>query len=213
MIGNIEIYFSENPNTPHNRVPAKNEEIREIKAREQAALKPATLSQVLNHVNEFLMELEKLNGSKQEFLQMDTVVLDGKKQVIINKGIIARECEWVVPVWDDNTEKYSVWENKYSSIQKKFGLKHTRNILWLKFTDSGHLGVVAKGMDINFNYSNTSGRLVDKVDMKWDKSFVIIFPLTEIILNGKNTGDIEKAVGNYLISKGIPIIDFYSHNY
>ena len=25
--------------------------------------------------------------------------------------------------------------------------------------------------------------------------------------------EIENAVGNYLIAKGVPIIDFYSHNY
>ena len=210
---NIEIYFAENPNTPHNRETEKNEEIRKMKAREQAALPPFSLCQVLAYVNEFLTELEGLNGKKQELSQCDSILLDGNKQVIIDKGIIAKDCEWTVPVWDDNIGKYSVWESKYSFIQKKFGLKHTKNILWLKFTDSGHLGVVAKGMDINFAYSNTSGMLVDEVGMKWDDSFVLIFPLTELLLNERNTGLIERAVGNYLISKGVPIIDFYSHNY
>lgn len=30
---------------------------------------------------------------------------------------------------------------------------------------------------------------------------------------GLQRGDIERGVGNYLISKNVPILDFYSHNY
>ena len=110
-------------------------------------------------------------------------------------------------------EKYSVWEPKYSVIKEKFGLSHTKNILWLKFTQKGYLGVVAKGKDINFFNDNTSGKLVNAVKDKWDESSILIFPLTDLILDKRDTGEIKRAIGNYLISKGVPIIDFYSHNY
>ena len=83
----------------------------------------------------------------------------------------------------------------------------------MKFTDKGHLGVVAKSFDINFENDNTSGKLINEVGEKWDDSFVFIFPLAKEILNVYKKDDIERAIGNYLISKGIPIIDFYSHNY
>lgn len=213
MVGNIEIYFSENPNTPHNRNTEENERIRKSKAYEQVKLPPAPMCQVFNYVNEFLEKLEGLNGKRYNTPQIDTLLLDGKKQIIVNKGIIVRECEWIVPVWDEHAKRYSIWEPKYKFVQEKFGLSHTKNILWLKFTDSGHLGVVAKGMDINFAYNLTSGKLVSEIGKRWDESFVLIFPLTDVMLNKRDTGDIERAVGNYLVSKEIPIIDFYSHNY
>lgn len=213
MISNIEIYFSENLNTPHNRCTEENERIRKLKANEQANLSPVPLCLILNSVNEFLEKLEELNGKKYITHQIDTLELDGKEQIIINRGIIARGCKWIIPVWDEDAKKYSVWEPKYSSIQKKFRLSHTKNILWLKFTISGHIGVIAKGMDINYDYHSTSGKLINETHEQWDESFVLIFPLTDIMLTNRNTGDIERAVGNYLISKGIPIIDYYSHNY
>ena len=91
-------------------------------------------------------------------------------------------------------------------------IQYTSDIIWLKFTTKGHLGVVAKSCDINYDYNLSSGILVEQVSEQWDDSFVIIFPLTNEVLKSYSTGDIELGVGNYLISKGIPIIDYYSHN-
>lgn len=34
-----------------------------------------------------------------------------------------------------------------------------------------------------------------------------------VITDGLNRSDIESGIGNYLISQGIPILDYYSHNY
>lgn len=212
MIGNIEIYFTENPNTPHGRGD-ENKKIRKSKAHEQAKLLPVQLSQVFTYVNEFLEKLQELNGKKCKTTRLETFFLDKNKQIILDNGIIVNDCKWIEPEWDDKTKKYSIWEPKYSSIKNKFGLSHTKNILWLKFTTSGHLGVVAKGMDINFDYNINSGELVKEVGKLWDESFVMIFPLTDLILSNQETGDIERAVGNYLVEKNVPIIDFYSHNY
>lgn len=89
-----------------------------------------------------------------------------------------------------------------------------------KFTSTGHVRVVAKGSDIGI-VNNPNGELVssvvltEKVGQLLDDSFVMIFPLTPDILNlplikdyADRNGMIELAIGNYLISKGVPIIDY-----
>jgi hypothetical protein len=117
---------------------------------------------------------------------------------------------------------------KYSKIANDYGLVDKRDIIWMKFTADGYLGVVATSNDINFDIPessadydkkhknkweyNTSGILVHHVDKRWDDTFVLIFPLANIP-SGYKRGDIERAVGNYLIDKDVPIIDFYSHIY
>jgi hypothetical protein len=116
----------------------------------------------------------------------------------------------------------------YSKIQRDYNLADKRDIIWMKFTKDGCLGVVATSNDINFNKPeskkdykkirnkrweyNTSGILVHNLCKSWDKTFVLIFPLIDIP-KGYRRGDIERVVGNYLIDKGVPIIDFYSHVY
>ena len=43
-----------------------------------------------------------------------------------------------------------------------------------------------------------------------DESFVLIFPIKSIP-KGMTRHGVEKRVGNHLIDKGIPILDYYSH--
>lgn len=126
----------------------------------------------------------------------------------------------------------------YTYIKKQCGLADERDIIWLKFTQDSFVGVVATSNDINFDIPkssmdydlkkkvynqyykcyqypwahNTSGILVHQLNKVWDESFVLIFPLINIPV-GMSRQDIERAVGNYLIHKKVPIIDFYSHNY
>lgn len=59
---------------------------------------------------------------------------------------------------------------------------------------------------------NSSGILVHQLGKEWDESFVLVFPLANIPC-GYNRYDIERAIGNMLIAEGVPVIDFYSHNY
>ncbi len=102
----------------------------------------------------------------------------------------------------------------YMKIKQEYSLKDQRDIVWLKFTEDGYLGVVAVSDDINFNIPydksqydikengkwkhNTSGIIVHKLGKKWDESFVLLFPLNGIP-KGYNRHDIEKAIGNLLI--------------
>ena len=59
---------------------------------------------------------------------------------------------------------------------------------------------------------NSAGILVHKLGKEWDESFVLIFPLKGIP-DGYTRSDVETAIGNMLIEKDVPILDFYSHMY
>lgn len=52
---------------------------------------------------------------------------------------------------------------------------------------------------------NTTGIIVDHIEKVWDTSFVLIIPLPDIP-EGYTRQNIERAIGNYLIAKHIPII-------
>ena len=116
----------------------------------------------------------------------------------------------------------------YEEIKKKFFLDDIRDILWIKFTTDNYIGVVAASNDINFDrpktvqdytkkngrkwIHNTSGIILHHLNKFWNEKTVLIIPLSGIP-KGLKRGDVERALGNYLISKKVPILDFYSHNY
>lgn len=103
-------------------------------------------------------------------------------------------------------------DKKYTAIQKQYNLNFQKDLVWLKFTTDGYVGVVGDSSDINHSYTNTAGRLLKIVSKAWDPSNVFIFPITSEMLKYKTRKEIETGIGQYLISKGVPIIDFYSHN-
>ena len=106
-------------------------------------------------------------------------------------------------------------------IKEKFDLERVSDVLWLKFTDKGHLAVVAKSCDINWDSEQSCGLLVQEIGESFDTSFAFVFPLTRQMIRTKaepnsfyrkySSEELECAVGNYLISKGVPIIDYFSH--
>lgn len=189
-----------------------NDTVRNDKAVEQSKLAPVPISNVFAYVNEFLEALREENGHKNNNIRCKSIDLDNTQHVVFDNGIIVKDLIWTECQYDKVSKKYTKWDTKYDKIKEKFNLKNPFDIVWLKFTDSGHVGVVAKSFDINFRDDLSSGVLVKEVCQAWDKSFVLVFPMTSEILGNHKVGDIELAVGNYLISKGVPIIDFYSHN-
>ena len=139
----------------------------------------------------------------------------------------------VIPIMNPN-------EIDYSILKENFYLVEEQDIIWMKFTTDGHLGVVAQSNDIGFDVPTSnldydkkimkynsykkkeeekweftsSGILVHKLNKQWDESFVLVFPLGKVKVSCKyDRHDIETAIGNYLIYKNVPIIDYYSHNY
>lgn len=170
------------------------------KAREQIALSPVDISSIIAYVNAFL-----------QAIGMQTI-----KSPIVHDPL----------------------QMNYEKLRAINNLTAKDDIVWMKFTEDGYLGVVAASADINFDipqdaseydikvweydsYSKqrkrvwkhtSSGILVHQLDKKWDSSFALVFPLSDIP-KGYRRKDIERAIGNYLAAKGVPIIDFFSHNY
>ena len=131
-------------------------------------------------------------------------------------------------------------EVDYDKLKNTYHLADKRDIIWMKFTKSGHVGVVASSNDIGFDFPQneseyntqikvynkfqkcyedkwkytTSGILVHSVGEEWDESFVLVFPLESKEKPCRyNRHEIEIAIGNYLEKNNVPIIDYYSHNY
>ena len=182
---------------PYDSVPmGKNSSIhssmvRINKAEEQAMLVPVEIKEIIAYTNEFL----KILGMSP----IENPIID----LVRNKL-------------------------DYKQIKNESGSNDERDIVWMKFTQDNYLGVVAASSDVNFNIPtskddynikkngkwayNTSGIIIHHLNKKWNKDFVLIFPLVNIP-QGLQRGDIERGIGNYLISKQVPILDFYSHNY
>ncbi len=199
MLDNIGKYFEIYEGTPFGRkssVHYTKKNPRTEKAREQATLEPVSVESICSHVNDLLKSIE---------------------MKIIESPIVKQPCEI-----------------DYEKIHAEYGTKKKADLVWMKFTKDRYLGVVASGNDVNFDIPasasqydeversfkgnrdgwkyTTSGILIHQLGKVWDTSFVLVFPLVDIP-SGKKRGDIERAIGNYLIAKGVPILDFYSHNY
>ncbi len=130
MNDEIEMYLKQNPNTPR-KTTEENNRIREKEAFKQTKSEPVPCCKVFSYVNDFLELLRVENGFAKKNNNVKSISLDNSNQMILNNGIIAKGCNWIVPEWDDCQKKYVVWEPKYSIIKNKFGLDHTKNIIWL----------------------------------------------------------------------------------
>lgn len=177
------------------------------------------------HFNDFRLKKAE-EQSKMKFVEIEKII------EYVNYFLAFLEIDKV------NTPKISGKNIDYKEIKKDNKLQDEKDIIWLKFTTDGYLGVVATSNDINFDIPeskqtynqkekiynqytkqeqqvwlhNTSGIIVHHVNKSWDDNFVLVFPLKNIKKN-LTRSDIERGIGNYLIANGVPILDFYSHNY
>lgn len=193
MEENIRRFFDFYPGTPKYdtknfdyRCSIKCSDFRLNKAKEQVTFAPTNVNDIIMYVNEFLEAV-------------------GMKRI-------------------ENPIVRNPLSINYQKLKTENKLKSKKDIVWMKFTVDGYLGVIAQSNDINFAIPlckseyrlvqeyTTAGILVHQLHKEWDKSFVLLFPLIDIPKEYKR-GDIERAIGNYLIENNVPIIDFYSHNY
>lgn len=202
-------------------VRCSNDRTRNEKASEQSKLAPVPMSKVYSYINEFLELIREDNGFIDKNTKIDAIELDGTKHIIIDNGIIITNNNWISPHWNCRKKIYDKYDKKYDDIKKKFDLERVSDLLWFKFTNKGHLAVVASSCDINWDNNLSCGFLINEVKQKFDDSFVFVFPLTRDMIRSKadlnnigrkyTTSKLELAVGNYLIDKGVPIIDYFSH--
>lgn len=213
----VEHYLKRDPKTPkylqynapdYWNVWRKNTQFREKIALEQSDKACVSIDKIINHINEMVTELEGVPCNNSS---VNSVEIEGKQHKVYGHCLIVKNCDWKEPIWDKERRRYTFYDNKYNAIKKAFDMVYPNDIIWLKFSTDGYLGVVAEGFDINFRYDNTSGKLLRVANKQWDESFVLIVPISRKI--AKKRKDIETAIGNYLIGKGVPIIDYFSHNY
>jgi len=117
----------------------------------------------------------------------------------------------------------------YAWLKKARGHKDERDIVFMQFANCGRLAIVANSTDIGFpklvepkgrytqydykklkNGCYISEIILHYLEKEWDESFVLVFPILELP-EGMSSHKIERSIGNYLISKEVPILDYYSH--
>lgn len=156
------------------------------KAEEQAKMRAVEVTDVINIVNDYLRKA----GMKT------TEDLNFNPRIELSKNAIR--------------------QISYYSISKNNELCDKRDIVWIKFTEDKYISVIGTGCDISFSdwaINNTTAGLINQhLNKKWNDKLVLIFPLKGIPDN-LNRSDIESGIGNYLIYKEVPVLDFYSHNY
>lgn len=119
-------------------------------------------------------------------------------------------------------------DNFYKKIKDKYNLEHEEDIIWMKFTKKGHLGVVATSNDINFDIPkdssdffkknekgdwlyNFSGVIIKYLNQEWNENYVFVFPIPNISSLEYSRHKLEKLVGDNLIDLKTPILDYFSH--
>lgn len=189
MIDNYIKYIM--PSIPHRKIKDKNDfRVRmasiqkEIYEKQKENGTAASKEQIISYVNEFFQQL----------------------------GIL-------LPINFNNVVQLKKTESRrinYYQIQKDTKIKNKNDIIWIKLNEDGCISVIGTGCDIYFTdkvkKDTSSGRINSLIGEKWNENEVLIFPLVKIP-EGLNRSDVESGVGNYLISKGVPILDYYSHNY
>lgn len=95
------------------------------------------------------------------------------------------------------------WDYKYDVISSVFHTEEPKNLIWLKFTQKGHVGVVAKSFDINFD----SNEEVIKELLKTAEEIANLYK------NGKELGLSQEELAFYdALTKPEHIKDFYKND-
>lgn len=169
-----------------------------LKAKEEYKKIPVPISVIVSYLDNFLNQVSVYNRTNVE-----NINLNQQHHDFISRAILVKNCPW-------NSHEY------YDEIMTKYNLASVKDIVWLKFTEDGYLGVVGSGNFINFDYDTSSSALI-KVNnklKKWNETVIVIVPLTKDLFGQRHTRkELKRAIGNFLISKHVPIIDYYSHNH
>ncbi len=161
-----------------------------------------------------------LSDSKENFNFRIEVARDQAKKKPVDKGsIIGYVNEFfkllgMEPVDDPYVHPKATEKRRINYYE--INPESKEDIVWIKFNTDGHISVVGTSCDISFSdyaKEHTAAGIINKaLNKEWDEKEVLVFPLKGMPQNLFRS-DIESGVGNYLISKQVPILDYYSHNY
>lgn len=152
-------------------------------------------------------------------------IFDYTKECLMSLGLDTTKMKTI-----NDIKMFPPYDKKfYEKIKEDFSLDDERDIVWMKFTKKkGHIGVVATSNDINFDMPQNlcdydkkkdngkwlysfSGVLIKYLGEEWNEEYVFVFPLVKLANHPYTRHKVEKEIGNYLIDKGVPILDYYSH--
>lgn len=192
---------------------------RHDKAKNQAELKKVEINKIINFVNEFLENTGLTpianpifnNPIPLDFTEYKDFQKSNHLYNIIGEIFIKFTSDGYVGVVgkDFRDINFKIPNNESDYTKKTYKQKTYYDIIMFHNPKK----------DWKWTY-NTAGILLHHLGKTWDTSFVLLFPLSpktttvkrNFNSNRKDT-DYERAIGNYLIKKGVPIIDLYSHNY
>lgn len=190
-----------------------NDPFRFHQAQLQATLKPVSVEKIIKYTHKFLGKLA-ISPKKKSSVIFTDFTLDADNN-LTPAGYQQLTDQFKVPfVAPDSIEV-----GDESST-------HGVDYLWLRFTSDGFLASVEANTAINFSlpqvasdYSlkfkqkwqyDSTAILVHQLGQTWDTSFILVFPLPKIPTPLTLT-DIRAGVGNYLVQKDVPILDYYAH--
>lgn len=165
-----------------------------------------------------MIDIEERKAEVHNQLKKKMILIEDVKEVLLEKN-------YTVISNDKVTKKGYPYIN-YFDVEEKYQLNNKSHIVWIKFAKKKgyggkerYVGVVGAGTDINRFWSNknTSGKFViDEANLEWDKENILIIPIKGLPkeCKGHKTKErnvFERKIGQLLIDKDIPIIDYYSH--
>lgn len=131
-------------------------------------------------------------------------------------------CKIVEEALDEKNIKGEILEINPKELDYKKVTDGSSHIIFIQFTTSGHIAVVGAGRDISFSKNKSYGtwRIISAIDgVEWDDKYVIVIPIQNIknyrikkdenILSYRN--GVEHYLGDYLLSKKIPILNYFQH--
>lgn len=172
------------------------------KAREQAQRESASIQRVAELANEALMTL-------------------GIKPVATP----------LVKVSPEDINPDGIVDFDYDRIAEEHELADRRDVVNIRFDREGRAVLVAASDDVNFcpvpegpgefdakdgdywKYS-TAAVILSELGTDWDRSQLLLFPLSGLAETGYARHDAEKAIGNHLLHSGeCALLDKFSHCY
>lgn len=113
-------------------------------------------------------------------------------------------------------------EIDFDKISSEYETNNASDIIFIQFTENGHIAVVGAGKDLAFSKNKSRGtwRVISTIKgIEWDTETVIVIPVQNIkncrIVTGENLleyrNGVEQYLGDYLISNNVPILNYYQH--
>lgn len=182
---------------------------------------PSIRHRRINSKNDYRVKMAAIQLEKYEKQLKDGRAKSEKEIVDIVNDFIRKTGQSLATNFDNifEVKKTQTRRIDYSKIKELAEIEDKNDIVWIKLNKNGCISVIGTSCDIYFTdnakKNTSSGKINLYLEQEWNEDKVLIFPLKNLSKNPNNLdrSDIESGIGNYLISRDVPILDYYSHNY